>query len=179
MRGFTQIASSVPPNALIALLAEYQARLVPVIQRHGGSIDKFLGDGIMASFGAARPSDSYAADALRAVDDLLSEAEAWRAAREAEGRPAPRVGAAVAVGPVLFGAVGDETRLEYTVIGEAVNLAAKLEKHTKTARVRALTTAEAFALACAQGYAPIKDRTSLPQQHVAGVTEPVDLVALG
>jgi adenylate cyclase len=179
MRGFTQFTSSLPPNTLIALLAEYQARLVPVIQRHGGSIDKFLGDGIMASFGAARPSAAYAADALHAVDDLLAEVEAWRSAREADGRAAPRVGAAVAVGPVLFGAVGDETRLEYTVIGEAVNLAAKLEKHTKAAHVRALTTAEAFALARAQGYAPTPDKVSLPRQSVAGVADSVDLVVLG
>jgi adenylate cyclase len=179
MRGFTRIASGLPPNALIALLAEYQARLVPVIQRHGGSIDKFLGDGIMASFGAARTSESFAADALRAVDDLLSEADAWRASREAAGLPAPRIGAAVAVGAVLFGAVGDETRLEYTVIGDAVNLAAKLEKHTKSARVRALATEHAFSLACAQGYAAAPDRSRLPQSRVAGVAEAVDLVVLG
>jgi adenylate cyclase len=108
----------------------------------------------------------------------MAEAEAWRAAREAAGLPAPRVGAAVAVGPVLFGAVGDETRLEYTVIGDAVNLAAKLEKHTKHARVGALTTAEAYMLARAQGYAPPREKEIRPAQRVEGVSDPIGLVVL-
>ncbi|MBI3708770.1 MAG: adenylate/guanylate cyclase domain-containing protein [Proteobacteria bacterium] len=178
LRGFTPLARSLDPNALMMLLAEYQARLVPVIQKHGGSIDKFLGDGIMASFGAARMCDSYAADALRAVDDLFAEATAWRAERQAAGAPAPRVGAAVATGSVVFGAVGDDTRLEYTVIGDAVNLAAKLEKHTKAAKVQALTTAETYALACTQGYAPPGLKAERPSSKVDGVSESVDLVVL-
>lgn len=179
IRGFTGLAKVLAPDALIQLLAQYQARLVPVIQRHGGSIDKFLGDGIMASFGAARESQTYAADALRAVDDLLDEVAAWQAARKAAGLAAPRVGAAVAVGAVLFGAVGDETRLEYTVIGEAVNLAAKLEKHTKVAGVRALATADAESLARAQGYKPQAPKLRRPPEDVEGVGEPLELVVLG
>jgi adenylate cyclase len=179
LRGFTTLSRGMPPNAVVALLAEYQARLVPVIQRHGGSIDKFLGDGILASFGAARASESYAADALRAVDALLDEALAWRAALIAAGRPAPQVGAAVAHGPVLFGAVGDESRLEYTVIGDAVNLAAKLEKHTKVAKVRALTTAETYRLATEQGYSPPMPKARLKAEKVDGIESRRDLIALG
>lgn len=179
LRGFTMLTRDLAPNALVALLAEYQARLVPVIQRHGGSIDKFLGDGIMASFGAAQPSSTYAADALRAVDELLAEVARWRDARVAASLPAPRVGVGVAVGPVLFGAVGDETRLEYTVIGDAVNLAAKLEKHTKVLGVRALASAEAEALARAQGHTPPGAPMWRTSERVAGVGRPLDLVVLG
>jgi adenylate cyclase len=109
----------------------------------------------------------------------LDEVAAWQSARKAAGLAAPRVGAAVAVGPVLFGAVGDETRLEYTVIGEAVNLAAKLEKHTKAAGVRALATAEAESLARAQGYAPRAPKPHRPLAHVEGVGDPLELVILG
>ena len=179
LRGFTPLSRGMEPNAVVALLAEYQARLVPVIQEHGGSIDKFLGDGILASFGATRPSERYAADALRAVDALLDEARRWRAARLAFGRAAPMVGAAIAVGPVLFGAVGDESRLEYTVIGDAVNLAAKLEKHTKVARVRALTTAEAYRLAAEQGYEAPAAKPRLKAEKVDGVESRRDLIVLG
>ncbi|MBI3454092.1 MAG: adenylate/guanylate cyclase domain-containing protein [Rhodospirillales bacterium] len=178
MRGFTVLTASLDPGATMKLLAEYQARMVPVIQEHGGSIDKFLGDGIMASFGAARRSQTYAADALRAVDALIAEAGRWRAQREAAGLPAPPVGAAVATGSVVFGAVGDETRLEYTVIGEAVNLAAKLEKHTKVEKVRALTDTSAFALAQSQGYAPPSPKQDRRGVRVEGVAEPLDLVVL-
>lgn len=179
LRGFTKLARGLDANGLVALLAEYQARMVPVIQRHEGSIDKFLGDGILASFGAARPSPHFAADALRAVDALLAEAAAWRLARAAAGLPAPHVGVAVASGPVLFGAVGDDSRLEYTVIGDAVNLAAKLEKHTKAEKVSGLTTAECYTLACAQGYAPTAPKEARPGARVDGVAEPVDLVVMG
>src|SRR3546814_6771047 len=112
--------------------------MVPVIQRHGGSIDTFLGDGIMATFGAGRPSKRQAAEALAALDAAMAEAADWQAENESAGRRCPQVNGAVATGRVLFGAVGDDTRLEYTVIGDAVNLAAKLEKHNKLLGERAL-----------------------------------------
>ena len=140
----------VPANDLIALLAQYQSRMVPVIQRHNGTIDKFLGDGIMATFGATSTSETYTADAIRAVDEVMAVADAWNAERAGEGKEPIRIGAAVATGRIVFGAVGDETRLEYTVIGDAVNVSAKLEKHTKVEKVRALATAEAYEEALAQ-----------------------------
>jgi adenylate cyclase len=178
LRGFTRLVEHAEPAEVMALLAEYQARLIPVLQRHGGSIDKFLGDGIMASFGAAAPSGTYARDALAALEELLAEAAAWEAERTAAGRPAPRVNGALTVGRVLFGAVGDDSRLEITVIGDPVNLAAKLEKHNKTAGTRALASAEALARGRAQGYAPPHAPRALTGERVEGLAEPIDLVAL-
>jgi adenylate cyclase len=178
LRGFTPLSRDLAPNALMALLAEYQARMVPAIQRYNGTIDKFLGDGIMASFGAARPGPHYVADALRAVDDVLAAASAWREERRRAGVPAPKIGIGLAVGEVVFGAVGDDTRLEYTVIGDAVNLAAKLEKHNKAVKTTALTTADAYALALTQGYREAGARTRLDGARVAGVEQPIDLAVL-
>jgi adenylate cyclase len=180
LRGFSAFVERLPPDEVIALLGEYQTRLVPVIRRHGGSIDKFLGDGIMASFGAAPPSTTYAADALRAAEAVAAEARLWAAGRRRAGRPTPPVGAAVAAGRVLFGAVGDAHRLEYTVIGDPVNLAAKLEKHSKVESVAALTTAATLALAEAQGFAPGPNANveTRPGRRVAGVDGPLDLVVL-
>jgi adenylate cyclase len=178
LRGFTTLSRRLSPSALIALLSDYQKRMVGVVQAHHGAIDKFLGDGIMASFGAAGQDPLYAANALRAVDGIMAAAAAWHAERAALGLPTPDVGAAVATGPVLFGAVGDESRLEYTVIGDAVNLAAKLEKQTKAEAVRALTTAETFRLAVAQGYGPGPEREARLAVQVGGVDRPLDLVVL-
>lgn len=178
MRGFTALARRMPAAESLALLADYQARLVPVIQGHGGSVDKFLGDGILATFGAALPTESYAADAMRAVDALIEEIAAWREARLSAGLEAPPVGLAVATGRVLFGAVGDESRLEYTVIGDPVNLAAKLEKHTKAEGVAALASREAVEAALRQGYVPSAERVTLPGRRIEGLPEPVDLVVL-
>ncbi|GHD39570.1 adenylate cyclase [Thalassobaculum fulvum] len=178
MRGFSRLATEIAPDDLIALLAEYQRLVVPLVQSHGGSIDKFLGDGVMATFGATRPSDTAAADALRAVDELVAATAAWTDGRLAAGLPAPPGGLAVAAGPVVFGAVGDESRLEYTVIGTPVNLSAKLEKHTKAEAVRALTDAETYEAGLRQGYRPGRPAERRPGRAVAGLDVPLDLVVL-
>ncbi len=178
LRDFTRLSMTLMPGAVVKLLQEYQGRICPAIQRAGGSIDKFLGDGILSSFGAARPGDTWAADALRAADAVMAAADAWHAQRIAEGLPPVRIGMALAAGRVVFGAVGDGDRLEYTVIGDAVNLAAKLEKHTKEENVRALCDAATYDAALRQGYVPIADREVRRNRSVAGVSTPVDLVVL-
>ncbi len=178
LRGFTRFAKTRSPDEVMGLLAEYQHRMVQVIQDHGGSIDKFLGDGIMATFGVSEHSESYAADSLRALDRAVALGAEWTAAKRAEGIPCPAVNGAVASGRVVFGAVGDATRLEYTVIGDAVNLAAKLEQHNKALLSRALTDAATFDLACAQGYAPAAEVRRLETVDVAGLDQGVDLVVL-
>jgi adenylate cyclase len=178
IRGFTDLSHRLDADALIALLAEYQSRMVPVIQQHGGSIDKFVGDGILASFGAVKPSASYAADAFRAAEELVSEAGSWSADRAARGLEPVRTGVGLASGVVLFGAVGDDTRLEYTVIGEPVNLAAKLEKQTKAAGEQALALATTHNLAIHQGYQPKATVRVRYGMSVTGVDMPLDVVAL-
>jgi adenylate cyclase len=178
IRGFTNLAKRIPPDTLMALLADYERRMCGVIKAHGGSIDKFLGDGILATFGAAVPTDTYAADALRAVEALGDAAVQWRADLAAQGQEPLNVNFAVAAGEVVFGAVGDADRLEFTVIGDAVNLAAKLEKANKAQAVRALTTAETLRLAETQGYhaqTPLEQR---PGVTIEGVATPLDLVVL-
>ncbi|MEQ8967615.1 MAG: adenylate/guanylate cyclase domain-containing protein [Azospirillaceae bacterium] len=179
IRGFTRHAATVPPQAVMRLLAGYQARMVPVIRAEGGVVDKFLGDGIMASFNAADDRDAPAADALRAADAVLAAADAWNAERAAEGAPPLAVNAAVAAGRVIVGAVGDGDRLEYTVIGDPVNLAAKLEKHNKAESARAMTTAETFESARAQGYVPAGRIEIRRGRAIADTESPVDLVILG
>jgi adenylate cyclase len=178
IRGFTRLGATLAPSELMALLTEYHARLVPLIQGHGGAIDKFLGDGILATFGAAQRSERYAADALEAVDAVVAEAARWEAERQAQGEPPLVINAGVAVGRIVFGAVGDERRLEYTVIGDAVNLAAKLEKHNKLESTRALTTTQTLDRALAQGYRPPRSVERRLQRPVAGLAEPIDLAVL-
>jgi adenylate cyclase len=178
IRGFTAMSSNQSAASLIKLLSDYQTRVVPVIQGHSGSIDKFLGDGVMATFGAAVPSDTYAADAVRAVDEVLETMTAWNEERAAAGLAPVPVNAAVAAGELIFGAVGDDQRLEYTVIGEPVNLAAKLEKHAKAERVRALVTETAYQTALRQGYEPKSAHELRRARDVDGVDSPVDLVVV-
>ena len=103
----------------------------------------------------------------------------WQAERVAEGRVSPTVNGAVATGRILFGAVGDETRLEYTVIGDAVNLSAKLEKANKDLGVMAVCDAASYELALQQGYRPPEERRRHAGLEITGTARPMDVVIVG
>ena len=178
MRGFTRLTAELPPSDLLGLLGEYQRIAVPIIQRNGGSITTFLGDGIMVTFGAIRASTTYAADALRATEQLLDALGPWAEARARARRPAPGIGIGVTVGTVTCGAIGEESRLEYAVIGDPVNRAAKLQNHTKVENVRALATVRALEVAVRQGYDKTRATEIRNGREVAGVEEPLDLVVI-
>ncbi|MCZ6849510.1 MAG: adenylate/guanylate cyclase domain-containing protein [Alphaproteobacteria bacterium] len=178
IRGFTALAEKLSAQDLMGLLGEYQSRIVPTIQEAGGNIDKFMGDGIMATFGATHPSDTPAADALKAVDAVVAQGRSWARDRAAKGEDPVLIGASVAAGRLLFGAVGDETRLEYTVIGDPVNVAAKLEKQNKTEKTVAITNLATYQLAKAQGYQPEADHEVRRGRALEGVAGSHDLVVL-
>jgi adenylate cyclase len=178
IRGFTQLSNSLSPSELIGLLIEYQARIVPVIQRQGGSIDKFLGDGILASFGAPEPSTTHAADALRALNAVIRASDEWNKARNAAGLAPVILGAAAVAGRVVCGAVGDESRMEYTVIGDPVNLAAKLEKYNKTVGARALVSRDTYALAICQGYEAGPPAEELSSVVLDGLDGEIEVVVI-
>lgn len=173
LRGFSAAASALGPRGALMLLQDYQRRFVPLIEAGGGAIDKFLGDGILVSFGAARASATACADALRAAMALFAEARRASAVPLA-GAPELEVCIALAAGEVVYGAVGFDTRLEYTVIGDAVNVAAKLEKHAKSQRALVIATADFAAAAARQGFAPAIAR-KIDGAVVDGLSRPVDL----
>ncbi|UOM33966.1 adenylate/guanylate cyclase domain-containing protein [Acuticoccus sp. I52.16.1] len=177
LRGFTPLAATLAPAETVRILTRYQSLVIPIIERHGGVIDKFLGDGVMATFGAVSPLPTAAADALAALGAVVDVAERWSGDLAADGHRALPINGAVVAGPVVAATVGTERRLEFTVIGSAVNLAAKLEKHNKTAGTMALTTAETYALARQQGFR--RRGTNIPAATVAGVSDPLHLVRLG
>ncbi len=177
LRGFTRLAATMSPNEVMRFLTEYLDRVVPIITTRGGYIDKFMGDGILVTVSESSDANHVAA-AFTIVDEVMTEIERWNKDLTTLGKPPLKVGAAITAGTAIFGAVGGAGRLEYTVIGEAVNLAAKLEKHNKTAGTRALTTAATYHLAQAQGYHPRAPTTERPACRVDGVDEPIALVVL-
>jgi adenylate cyclase len=176
LRGFTRSSATLSPADLIALIGEYQNVVLPVVRAHGGNIDKFMGDGILASFGAVQPSPTYAADALRSIEAILATARRWSEDRAARGLGGLGIGIGVAHGPLVFGIIGVEQRLEYTVIGEPVNLAAKLEKHNKEEGTAACATASLITLAKQQDVSLTASGFELRSARlVAGTAEPLDL----
>ncbi|HEX5438083.1 MAG TPA: adenylate/guanylate cyclase domain-containing protein [Gemmatimonadaceae bacterium] len=126
IRGFTALAESMRPDEVARLLSEYFTVMVECVFRHGGTLDKFIGDALMAQWGAPIPvSDaaeralSAARDMMRALDGLNDE---WRAAC----RPTLEIGIGLNAGEVFAGNIGSARRLEFTVIGDAVNIASRL-----------------------------------------------------
>jgi len=179
LRGFTPFAQNLSPDDLICLIVDYQSRMVPIIRKHNGVIDRFEGDGIIASFGSVKESTTYAADVLASTAELIEAADAWHTERRSEGLEPINVGIAVTSGTIVFGIIGDEERLEYTILGDCVNLSAKIEKHTKVENVRALASAEVIARARERGYdSDTQNFRSLPARDVEGVDYQVDLVVL-
>ncbi len=180
LRGFTTMASQLPPRELIDILRGYQATAVPIIHRHNGSITTYLGDGIMVTFGASKVSERYCADAVRCAEDLLQALSAWQSQRCKLGLPAPGVGIGADSGTVTCGVIGDEGRLEYAIIGNPVNRAAKLQNHTKLASVRGLVSWDCHQRALAQGYLPGgAAQRRLDDCRVSGVSDPMTLVVVG
>ncbi len=178
IRSFTSTSSLLPPEKVLSVLAEYQNIAVEVINREGGQIDKFLGDGILATFGAVAPSETYAADALRAAQGLVDAVSIAQDRFKEAGWPKDlRIGTAVAAGPVTVGVIGSKDRLEFTVIGDAVNRAAKLEDANKAQKSSALTDCSSLDLAKAQGYSG-SELDIRQGSHVVGISETIDLAIL-
>jgi len=178
IRGFTVMAAAKSPDDVMRLLSEYQDRIVRAINGRGGRVDKFLGDGILASFGVTSTDHECARNALMAIHDIKVASDDWNAERQAAAKAPISLGVSVTVGPVIFGVVGSENRLEYTVIGDAVNLCAKLEKHCKSEACFGLATRQALETAIAQGYRAPSSLELRPGRKVDGVAEPVDLAII-
>lgn len=177
LRGFSVAAATLKPTEVIALLQEYQSRFVPIVEAAGGSVDKYLGDGILVSFGGGERTGAEAADAFSIVPALLRAGDDWAAERAKSGAAPLSVAVAITHGDVVHGVIGHDDRLEFTVIGDAVNLAAKLEKHAKLEHARVIATLDACKAAWGQG-SRISVERFIPHAAVDGVGAPVSLAVI-
>lgn len=145
IRGFTSISERLAPEEVVTLLNRYLTVMTEVIFRHWGTIDKFEGDGILAFFGAPQ---AHADDPLRAV---LTALEMGDQLRQLESQWRDRtgtsleIGVAINTGPVVVGNIGSPKRMEYTVIGDAVNVASRLQDLTKEHHVSILISGSTYA----------------------------------
>jgi adenylate cyclase len=138
LKGFTTIAEQTDPETLMCWLNEYMGAMVGVVRNHGGIVDKFIGDAIMAVFGVPigrTTPEEIAKDAIAAVrcaqvmaSTLTTLNRQWRI----QGRPTAAMRVGIATGTVVTGSLGSSQRLDYTTIGDSVNVAARLESYMKS-----------------------------------------------
>ncbi len=126
IRGFTALSEGMTPDAIAQLLSEYFTEMVEVIFEFGGTLDKFIGDAVLALWGAPISQPNDADNAMRAALAMQDAVRALNSKWTAAGRPAIDVGIAINHGEAFAGNIGSQRRLEYTVIGDAVNVASRL-----------------------------------------------------
>jgi adenylate cyclase len=163
IRGFTAFSAGRPPAEVLCALNEFLGRMVRVVEkRHGGMINKYLGDGFMALFGAAGTDAAHALHAVETAREILAQA----------GQPF-RIGIGIHTGVAIVGNIGSESRLEYTAIGDTVNLASRVEGMTKALETPLLFTRSTARLL--PSHVVIVERGA---HAIRGVEEPVELLSL-
>ena len=176
IRSFTAMSEKMQPNEVVEFLNAYMTRMVECVNQTGGVVDKYIGDAIMAVWGAPESSGSAAGDALNAVTaalmmrDSLAQFNRERAGR---GLPPVKIGCGINSGPVVAGQIGSEERMEYTVIGDAVNLASRTEALNKPFATDVLITENTYNL--------IKEKilvAEMPGVHVKGKTDAIKMFAV-
>jgi adenylate cyclase len=175
LRDFTTLSERLAPTEVLALLNRYLDRMTTIIEKHGGVIDKYIGDAIMALFGAPVAIPDAAARAVAAARDMADSLEEMNRELAATGQPALAFGIGINTARVVAGNMGSKTRLNYTVIGDGVNLASRIEGLTKDPAHRtSIIVSEATARAVGEE-AKLRPLGSVT---VKGKSEPVKIFAV-
>jgi adenylate cyclase len=179
--GFTRLAEKLDPERVVALLRSFHRRMAHTVFTHHGTLDKYIGDAVMATFGTPHVGPQDAVNALLCARAMVEELGRWNRKRVARGAAPIRVSIGVHYGSAVQGDIGDERRLEYAVIGDTVNVASRIERLTRTVGADILVTqdlvdaarrqAPELAAQALAGFVPDKKR------QLRGRTEPVLLWA--
>jgi adenylate cyclase len=130
--GFTRMTEAMPPEAVVTMLREFYVRMTAQIFACGGTVDKYIGDAIFAVFGVPTVSDIDAANALTCADMMLDALERWNVELSRKGEAPLAIGIGLNYGPAVLGDVGSQHSMSFTVIGDTVNTAARLQALTRT-----------------------------------------------
>jgi adenylate cyclase len=173
IRGFTTVSERGEPEEIVAILNEYFTRMVDIVFRHKGTLDKFVGDMVMALFGAPLDDPDHADHAVEAALDMIAELAVLNARWKAAGRPELDIGIGINTGPMIAGNIGSEAIMSYTVIGDAVNLGSRLESLNKQYGTRIIISEATRArLTGSYVFKPLGDVV------VKGKTQPVEIFEL-
>jgi adenylate cyclase len=168
IRSFTSISETMDAQSLVGLLNEYFTDMVSIVMHNGGVIDKYIGDAIMAVFGAPVPANDDAVRAVRAAVEMRAALGQLNERLVARGVQPLRTGIGIHTGEVVAGNIGSEQRMEYTVIGDPVNVASRLESNTKDLGVNVLISESTYQET--KGTVRVRPIQAL---HVKNRTEPI------
>jgi adenylate cyclase len=178
LKGFTALAERLPAGATMELLRAFHGRMADAVFRHRGTLDKFIGDGLMATFGTPEPGPDDAARALACARDMLATVAAWNRERALAGEGPPlEVGIGLHRGPVTAGDIGGADRFEYAVIGDTVNVANRLEHLTREVGL-ALVASDALRRRAAAEGAEVGDLRPLGARTLRGRREAITVWGL-
>jgi adenylate cyclase len=141
IRGFTTVSERGRPEEIVGTLNEYFTRMTDIVFAHKGTLDKFVGDMVMALFGAPLDDPDHAEHAVQTALEMIEELKGLNAKWAAEGRPVLDIGIGINTGPMIAGNIGSEAIMSYTVIGDAVNLGSRLESLNKQYGTRLIISA--------------------------------------
>lgn len=176
IRGFTSMGETMTPDELSAFLAEYRSRLTEPVFSYDGTVDKFIGDAIMAVFGSPIQREDDAARAVCCALEIIQAAACWSSERERAGQPPVAIGIGAHYGEVFAGAVGGGRLLEYTVIGDTVNVAERLERLSR--QVDSDLVASSVLLKAAGRAGERAKWRQLPPHELKGHRQPVEAQCL-
>ena len=131
IRGFTSMSENMSAEDVSIILNEYFTEIEPIITKYNGVINKFIGDAVMAIFGEPIQDSNHATNAIRCANEMLLKVSELQKKWLSEGKPKIEIGIGINTGEVFVGNIGSEVRMEYTVIGDTVNLASRLESYNK------------------------------------------------
>lgn len=171
IRGYSTITERLQPEQIVSFVNTYLGEMADIIRRHGGFVDKYLGDGLMACFGGPVPTENPARDALSAGLEMIAALNAKvNPLLQAQGLPQLKVGIGIHLGPVVMGNFGSEARMDYTLVGDAVNVASRVEGQTKEFGWALIVTRETLQ-AAGDGFTA----ELLGERQVKGRQQPVTL----
>lgn len=174
LKGFTRMCEELEPEAVVDFLRRFHSRMETAVFDHAGTLDKYTGDGLMATFGTPATGPDDASRALACAKRMLEEVRAFSAERVADGATPIAIGIGIHYGPVVQGDIGGGRRLEFTVLGDAVNVAARLERLTRELDTDLVVSQEVVERVGIEGSAPIlSDLYPEPPRVLRGRTEPV------
>jgi PAS domain S-box-containing protein len=176
--GFTQLCETRPATEVFDLLREFQRRLTHEVFVYGGTLDKYIGDGVMVTFGTPLPGPLDATNALRCTRGILRMIATWNRERLAAGTYVVHVAIGVHQGPALLGNIGDEQRLDFAVIGDTVNVASRLEKLARPLDAAIVASTAVLDAAAREGDNGMREREGFiatGPQYLRGRDAPVDV----